>query len=178
MSLEEAGKEGPGLHRKLVFLDVDGVLHPLVDNVVVGADMAELNHRADEYSRGTFTEFPTFPGEFLPSCLAALNRLVTESLAEIVLTSTWRLDPLQGAAVDRELATAGIPPCIGRTPDIGMFGAVRNGHDARSRRAVEIQCWLEANHLFGEEGVSWVVLDDQDICAAAVDERRRLRAGV
>merc|ERR1712183_758387 len=75
---------------KLIFLDVDGVLHSF--------------HGACR--------------PFYPRCMRALARIVQETAAVIVLSSSWRLRPydIGRGAVDKALAKYGIAPVIGQTP--------------------------------------------------------------
>eukprot|EP00438_Fugacium_kawagutii_P027290 Skav230168 [mRNA] locus=scaffold996:194058:198067:- [translate_table: standard] len=77
---------------KIIFLDVDGVLH------------------AANYAKVSFAK----------PCMQALAYIQKETGAEIVLSSTWRL--WEGGtgrdAVDKALKRFGIPKCVGQTPDL------------------------------------------------------------
>jgi hypothetical protein len=108
----------------VIFLDVDGVLHPLdgraypagcrFDELVARGE-EEMKHEVDE----TDTTFAsrTLPQEFLEVHLLALKRIVHEtSPVHIVLSTTWREMGVSTRAVARELATVGIPLPIGKTP--------------------------------------------------------------
>ena len=98
----------------VVFLDVDGVLHP-----------ARPGRRAG--------------GRFRPGPMAALGRLLEgasasgSAPAEVVLSSSWRLSEAGVRAVDEALAAAGLPPSAGRTPISRACGA----------RPRELLAWLD-----------------------------------
>ncbi len=104
---------------KVIFLDIDGV----------------LNCRRTPNSR----KFPYIVDRKL---LARLKRLLRRTGAKIVLTSSWRLDPIGRLAAKH----FGIP-CIGWLPDLPK----------RPRRD-EILKWL-ANH---PKVSRYVVIDDED----------------
>lgn len=127
-----------------MFLDVDGVLHP---------------------SRGAEKSFH-------PECMEALARIIRETGAEVVLSSSWRHWP-SGAgrrAVDAALARHGLAGTIGETP-CGEEVAARN-FKPTAGRAGEIREWLRVNALPSAAGSpSWVVLDDMDM---SYDLRGRL----
>ncbi|OLQ07920.1 hypothetical protein AK812_SmicGene8642 [Symbiodinium microadriaticum] len=78
--------------KKLIFMDVDGVLH--------AANFA--------------------PTSFSKPCMEALAMIVRETGAQIILSSTWRLwDGSTGRkAVDKALKLHGIPKLAGQTPDL------------------------------------------------------------
>lgn len=77
---------------KIIFLDVDGVLH------------------AANYAKVSFDK----------PCMEALAYIQKETGAEIVLSSTWRLwEGKTGRdAVDKALKRFGIPKTVGQTPDL------------------------------------------------------------
>jgi len=84
-------------------------------------------------------------GDIDPDCVLALNHIVEQSGAEIVITSTWRY----GKSVDQlqtELVEMGF---LGRVIDVTSIEA--RGHT----RGEEIAAWL-ANHPVD----SYVILDD------------------
>jgi len=78
--------------KKLIFMDVDGVLH--------AANFA--------------------PTSFSKPCMEALAMIVRETGAQIVLSSTWRLwDGSTGRkAVDKALKLHGMSKLAGQTPDL------------------------------------------------------------
>eukprot|EP00906_Rhabdomonas_costata_P034651 RCo048736 len=71
---------------KVVFLDIDGVLHP-----VTGGEC------------------------FLPCCMDRLRRIVETTGAQIVLSSSWRGIPTNVDHVNANLQEHGIPKVIGKT---------------------------------------------------------------
>lgn len=81
------------MRRRIIFLDIDGVVSP-------------------------FGERP-----FAPACMAELKRVVTEAAADIVLSSTWRTSPYTLQAVNEHLAAVGLAPCLDCTPQLTGFGA-------------------------------------------------------
>ncbi|CAJ1354893.1 unnamed protein product [Effrenium voratum] len=78
--------------KKVIFLDVDGVLH------------------AANYA----------PTAFCKPCMEALALIVRETGAQIVLSSTWRLwaERTGRDAVDKALTRYGLPKTSGQTPDL------------------------------------------------------------
>eukprot|EP01012_Entosiphon_sulcatum_P009651 TRINITY_DN15502_c0_g1_i1.p1 TRINITY_DN15502_c0_g1~~TRINITY_DN15502_c0_g1_i1.p1 ORF type:complete len:222 (+),score=29.94 TRINITY_DN15502_c0_g1_i1:31-666(+) len=77
--------------KRVIFLDVDGVLHPLMGQAT-----------------------------FLESCMNRLKRIVQATGAEIVLSSSWRQSPVTTNMVNKELQKFGISPCISKTPILGL----------------------------------------------------------
>jgi hypothetical protein len=152
---DRGGGSGP-----FVFLDVDGVLHPLTaKSLPVGADLDELCARADEQMDDANQRDPRYvtrilPQEFRPECLAELKRLVGGALARIVLSSTWRLQGCDRRAVERRLVAAGVVPpssCpLACTPSLGA-------HTGRGARGREIRAWLDRR---AASDAAYVVLDD------------------
>lgn len=112
--------EGP---RKLIFLDVDGVLHS---------------------AHGANTSFE-------PRCMAALGRIVRETGAQIVLSSSWRSWP-EGTgvkAVNKALRRHRIPELVSQTPS------------SLSNRPQEMKQWLADNPV--KRVTRWIALDDMDL---------------
>mmetsp|Transcript_79690 Transcript_79690/g.213091 ORF Transcript_79690/g.213091 Transcript_79690/m.213091 type:complete len:218 (+) Transcript_79690:3-656(+) len=85
---------------RVIFLDVDGVLHPAKS----GQPIAPL---------------------FRDECLRCLKNIVTATAAEIVLSSSWRLHPRGRTEVDKVLQQYGIGAVIGATPNLGGGAADR-----------------------------------------------------
>ena len=79
----------------VLFLDVDGVLHP-------------PNPKHERLM-------------FRASCMELLKDLCQETKVKIVLSTTWRLHEEGRAAVAAKLAEYGIPPFVSRTPCIAQF---------------------------------------------------------
>lgn len=99
---------------KVVFLDVDGVLHPLAANSLpVDADVEELCARgveeleAEKAADSSFIT-RTMPYEFVKPCMTALQVLIEQTGAVIVLSSTWREVAGSRMAVTARLADYGI----------------------------------------------------------------------
>ena len=100
--------------RRVVFLDIDGVLN---SRATRPSDRAGLRNWLD------------------PVNVAVLNELIDRSEFEIVVTSSWRRDrTVEELASD--FAAVGIRRTpAGATPDVGRSGAARGG---------EIRAWLDA----------------------------------
>ena len=80
---------------RVVFLDVDGVLHPLM---------------GDEL--------------FVTSCMERLKRIIDESGARIVLSSSWRQSEWGVEEVNSQLMQMGMAPVIDSTPVSGFRSAM------------------------------------------------------
>jgi len=140
---------------KVIFLDIDGVLHPLGPNhlplvpieALIARTEAEDTHLANPISDW---KLPILPGEFTADCVGQLGRVLSHTHAKIVLSSSWRLQPHLRAAVNDELARL-LPQLnteiVGYTPVLGSGGALG--------RSDEISAWL-AQHPVD----SWVAIDD------------------
>lgn len=116
---------------KVIFLDFDGVLN------------------FAEYFQSKEIDMP-----FLDDgCMNNLERIVNETGAEIVLTTTWReywdrkKCEIQGEEINRIFSKYGMS-IYDKTPDVCFFD-----------RGAEISLWLLEN----EDDVSFVVIDDMDI---------------
>lgn len=119
--------------RKVIFLDVDGVLNC----------MSTFQRRVDP--------------KLEPTHCALLKKLVEDTGAKIVVSSTWRLgDGWMDLAC--HLQRHGIDPrtVIGKTADWAAVGA--GGVIVVDRRGREIQAWLDKN----PEVERFVILDDDD----------------
>merc|ERR1719199_946610 len=123
---------------KILFLDVDGVLHPT-----------------------TGTE------EFIQPCVFQLCRIVQATGADIVLSTAWRLVPVAKACLEKQMRTWGLQAPIDDTPEFpdkyenfiwrfcGIKGTVRPG---------EIAAWL-ADNAEMVDFPRWVAIDDIDMTA-------------
>ena len=145
--------------RRVVVLDVDGVLHPLNEKgLPLHAALEDLYARADEDHSAADGEeeddgerlATTVEGEFLPSCMGELARAVAETGADIVLSSTWRETPPERRAVDAKLEENFMPASVGCTPRLSVL---------RGGRAAEILAW--ASEMPAD--TRWVALDDVDL---------------
>lgn len=79
----------------VLFLDVDGVLHPV-----------QVRHPRQQFAR---------------SCMALLGEVLAATGATIVLSTAWRVDPEARRIVAEKLAEHGLPHFVSRTPNIAMF---------------------------------------------------------
>lgn len=110
-----------GFHGPVVFLDVDGVLNNTVSFPSVRLDTA---------------------------CCQRLVRLVSDTCARVVISSTWRLTPFLRLELAQALWRQGLPldAFVGTTRDIHL-----------RRRQEEIAQWLEEHP---DRVTAYVVLDD------------------
>ena len=112
---------------KIIFLDIDGVLNYI-----------EAWDRPENEGKGSKV--------WDPDCVNELNRIIKETDAKIVLSSTWRLYPDHENLVYNEMGIKG--EFIGKTPDLPS--SYYRGH--------EIQRWLDNNENMNVE--KFVILDD------------------
>ncbi len=147
---------------KVVFLDIDGVLnHP-------GTYSEGAPWRREEVER---LRVPVDPG-----CMARLNRLIVETGAKIVISSSWRLFA-RWEELGPALARYGlVADVIGETPDLVndpvWLEAWRTRDGApfayeRIERGMEISEWIAAH----PEVTAFVILDD---CSDMADVKHRL----
>jgi len=109
---------------KIIFLDIDGVLN-------------------------THKTIHTFGRDFIDDALVAVvAKIVNETQAKIVLSSTWRLDAQDKLLVEQALACRdlSIHDC---TPQIQTPGSW-------TERRIEIQAWLDNN----QHTTRFAILDD------------------
>ncbi|CAE7357200.1 unnamed protein product [Symbiodinium microadriaticum] len=81
--------------RQVLFLDVDGVLHPI-----------QARHPRQQFVNG---------------CLALVADVVKATGAAICLSTAWRLDPQARKFVEGKLQDFGLGPPVGRTPNLAQF---------------------------------------------------------
>ena len=119
----------------LLFLDVDGVLHPTpsADEWAGRASCGGCRH-------------------FRPSCCAQLARVVAATRCLVVLSSAWRLD---GEA--RRRVQQALRPHLGAGFELAGLTLEFDGHGARAREILE---FVEAS---GCDAQRWVALDDEDL---------------
>lgn len=145
----------------MVFLDVDGVLHPLSPKGLPdGATLAELvtrQDREDAHAADPHYVAETLPSEFRADRLAQLKRLVDATGAKIVLSSTWRETSSQTLAVNARLLDAGMDGIIGQTPQLPYKPT-----SPMNRRGHEIMAWLAEHRQRGSAVAGFVVLDDSE----------------
>ena len=130
------------MNRKVIFLDVDGVLN----GTLWAGRRPTRSLLPPERAQQAFEE-----QRLDPDCVARLCKLVTELDASIVLSSTWRRR-MDIPEFNKLLSLYGYgnPPVIGATPE------VRDSTRSVTRGA-EIAAWLGAN---GADSTRYVCLDD------------------
>ena len=165
--------------RPVIFLDVDGVLHPAF--AVKKRTRRRNSSSSDEEEEAASREQqgPTF----YRGCMERLKTIVDCTGASIVLTSTWRLERAGIRDVNAALRRHGLDPVAGKTANLSrgsapcsgcaglLFrilccGAQRRRESAtvemdrlRRERVTEISSWLEEHP--GTE--RWCVIDDLDL---------------
>lgn len=146
--------------RRIVFLDVDGVLHPLGPNhLPIGVPVEALLEREDGKNVAGWPSF--HPHEFSPQNMRCLVALVREADSiEIVLTSTWREQESSLATVRSELGKHSLR--VRDTTPIHAGGDVRG-------RGNEIAEWLAKQERECE--LKYVILDDAELTFEAEDRR-------
>lgn len=100
----------------VIFLDIDGVLHP------ADGDATEL---------------------FRPSCLQRLAALCHRSASELVLSSSWRLEDRSLAEVRSRLATVGLK-LLSTTRCDTTLGPSSRAQDRRRVHGMALAMWLKA----------------------------------
>ena len=135
---------------KIVFLDIDGVLN----------SHEYIRERAPEKERGSIIGID-------PVAVVRLNRLVRETRAEIVVSSTKRAGRTRAQLIEMLEERGFVGVVRGMTPEHvvptpgGLYVAERRGH--------EIGAWLEAAPRYGVEVESFVILDDDRDMAHLAD---------
>ena len=142
--------------KTVIFLDVDGVLHPF----------ASLDY-------------------FARPCMEALATIVASSGGSIVLSSSWQATPVTTSIVNEELHRHGMPACVDRTapPDRAPSSSVA-GRCTEIRRWLaahpEVESWVALDDLpLDALGERFVHVDgDVGLTASdAADALRQLLSG-
>ena len=127
---------------KYLFLDIDGVLNTgQYSNYLVDNGLCETD--TDGYL-------------FDPEAVKNLEYIIVETDAEIVITSTWRLDgDMQALWRNRDLTgeVIGVTPTIEKEKAIGKT-KIWYGH-----RGMEVEEWLNSN---ATSPYKYAILDDED----------------
>ena len=140
----------------VVFLDIDGVVHPLGSNYLpLYASKDALMERADRELSMSEADLETHTsevvkGEFIPPCMRALAEALEASGAAVVLSSTWRETGHQRRCVAAALTSYGIAEPIGSTTSLPSY---------EGGREREITRWVEEH----PEVPAWVAIDDLDL---------------
>ena len=132
--------------RTVIFLDLDGVLN-------TGWWYSQMDRKTPKDKYGY---------AFDPNAVANLKRIIDETGAEIVISSSWKsfgLSGLQAMWKDR-----GLPgKVVDITPDIMsdemLLNVDLNNKDMLYNRGCEVKGWLSKH---GDEVVSYVIIDDMD----------------
>ena len=147
---------------RFIFLDVDGVLHPLNEKqlpaLVKPEDLFKRVQEEDELGESLKT-LDVLEGEFMPDIMLRLSKLIKEvsknGEVTIVLSSTWRESLPRRKAVNSKLKEFGIPQFSSITPILQL--------QYRCQRAHEIVTWLCANQQQTKSEFRFVILDDTDL---------------
>ena len=154
---------------KVLFLDIDGVLNN--PGTYGGANGVYRRDRdtMDQAERSALLQVP-----IAPECMARLNRIIAETGAKIVISSSWRLFA-RWEDLGPALARYGlIAEVIGETPDLVndpvWLGAWRTREGApfayeRLERGMEIAEWLKER----TDVESFAILDDCSDMASVKD---------
>jgi len=134
--------------KKIIFLDIDGVLNPSAYYVML--------HRMWKASKGEIKAWDKFGFLFFPQNCEALKRIIDRTGAKIVICSTWRwagIMHLKEMWKARNLAGEIID--ITPTEDkLWASGYVKTGQEVC--RGKEIQYWIDENKFTG----NYVIIDD------------------
>lgn len=116
---------------KVVFLDIDGVM---VTGETVGQHVAVEGHHFNPFAKG-----PVYQ----------LNRILRETGAHIVVSSSWRCDGPRWDALLFHFTQQGVEQRpIGRTPDLnrrrpsGIFEAVQRGEEIKAWLAHDVEAFV------------------------------------
>mmetsp|Transcript_101347 Transcript_101347/g.217033 ORF Transcript_101347/g.217033 Transcript_101347/m.217033 type:complete len:205 (-) Transcript_101347:17-631(-) len=127
----------PRGRHKVVFLDVDGVLHPV---------------RGQE--------------EFSSTCMQQLRYILQATGAEVVLSTSWRLLPFAKEMLEEQMKHWGLRRPIGCTPEAAPARLRKLwrlcGTKGRRARPGEIATWL-CEHEEHVDFPRWVAIDDIDM---------------
>lgn len=124
------------MNTKLLVLDCDGVLNSSLSSVATGELFCE---------------------QFSPLAVLLVLRLAILADADILLSSSWRLDRNYPAGFNKAMYDAGWPsdraiPLLGRTPYIERNRGVIRGE--------EVQEWMAANRPGAIAWEDYIILDD------------------
>ena len=156
------GKELEGKRMRAVFLDVDGVLLPFGEGPAPGTQTEGAQDASKGAIGGEVAKIPH-------ASLAALARILRETGAQVVLSSTWRCAGGAEALVEafREFARLQHEALAGPTCPLGAIAETGFVHTTdpgmHSHRQWEIAAWLESAASSGIVVQSWCALDDEEL---------------
>ena len=123
---------------KIIFLDIDGVLN----------SERWYKHRWEQMDMKVVEErYPFF--EFDPDAVARLNRLVQETGAQVVISSTWRM----GRSIEELQKLLDDVGFTGKVIDKTPFFHDLVGHSYSVPRGCEIDHWLKERGKF--QRINW-----------------------
>jgi hypothetical protein len=122
--------------RKVLFLDIDGVLF-------IGVSKGDGLYASDLFDA---------------KCVDALNRILTETKCEMVITSTWQND-FDLEQLKNIFAANGI-----RSPPSAVSSIVDGGFVVSTERANDILKWLAINNA--SNAITWCAVDDSDLSSS------------
>lgn len=126
---------------KIIFLDIDGVLN-----------------NADYYKNKDLRTHHKEQSHFDPKNVSALNKIISETNAKVVLSSAWRL--IKSVDETNQLFN-----------EIGVKAKVISATESLhykdtfklAPRGLEILKWIKDNHRLLENGLeNYVIIDDED----------------
>ena len=138
---------------KAVFLDIDGVMLPF------GCEPGD----------------ESAPGRFPYRCLQALDRILSETDAELVLSSTWRCAGGASAILEQFSTFSAREEGTGRQSALegvaarGMFEHMTDPA-MHSHRQWEIAHWIETAEARGVQIEGWCALDDEELVSLDPEE--------
>ena len=143
---------------RAVFLDVDGVLLPFGDP----GEAEEQEEHACERGKGRFPD----------RCLKVLSKILSQTGAVVVLSSTWRCAGGSEAIIEefRQFSLRENARCpLGIIAEKGDFEYITDPN-MHSHRQWEIAAWLDWAEQEGVEVESWCALDDEELVSEDTSE--------
>jgi len=147
--------------RKVLFLDIDGVLRP-----VHGRQDAFQNARTIEINGARVPLLGNSEAkagiDFWPSAMRALRHIVSKTGVRIVLSSDWRKSDELKEGIGAQFDEYRMPALYDQTPDLDLAapGVLKTLHSSfREKRCKEIRKWLRSHPKIER----WVAIDDVDL---------------
>jgi len=123
---------------KIIFLDIDGVICT-----------------SSTFGKGKDNKWGSYM--FDPKCVIALNFILQETGAEIIISSDWRMHYTLHEIREIFAHNFVMKSPIGFTPFSDRYA----NNDLEGGRAEEIHAWLKANAW--KNDIKWVAVDDLDM---------------